>query len=399
MSCGGRIGLMKVLHINSVCGIRSTGRICTDIADALTTKNYQCKIAYGRETVPLQYSKYAVKIGKNFDEKIHVVMARFFDASGFASKRATHKFIKWIKEYDPDVIHLHNIHGYYVNVEILFSYLRTSNKKIIWTLHDCWAFTGHCGYFEVANCNQWQIECKNCVQLKRYPKCVTKGNVKKNFMRKKKIFTNIPNLTIVTPSSWLADLVNKSFLSEYPIEIIKNGISKEIFKITKTDMRSKYNIKSKWIVLGVSTIWDRLKGYDDFLYISSKINEEYQIVLVGVTEKQIQELPTNIIGINSTNNTAELAAIYSAADVFVNPTYEDNYPTVNLEAQACGTPVITYQTGGSIESVPQSHWVKQGDTQELVDMIEKIVASDHKIINKITDKYECVEEYIKLYLS
>ena len=150
---------MKVLMINSVCGIRSTGRICTDIAEELEKQGHDVKIAYGRETVPEKYQKYAVRIGTDLDVKLHGIKTRLFDRHGFGSKRATKKFIKWVEEYDPDVIHLHNLHGYYINIKILFDYLKKANKKVVWTLHDCWAFTGHCTHFDFVGCNKWKCKC------------------------------------------------------------------------------------------------------------------------------------------------------------------------------------------------------------------------------------------------
>ena len=337
--------------INSVCGIRSTGRICTDIASELEAQGHQVKIAYGRENVPEQFQRYAVRIGNDLDMRLHGVKARLLDASGFGSKSATKRFIKWVKDYDPDVIHLHNIHGYYINIEILFNYLKNSGKPVVWTLHDCWAFTGHCAYFDFAGCEKWKTGCYGCPQKKSYPSSILIDRSKKNHIQKRRLFTTLSNMTVVTPSQWLAGLVKKSYLGKYNIRVINNGIDTEVFKPTSGDFRQKYNIGSKKIILGVAGVWDRRKGFEDFYKLSSILEDSYQIVLVGLNEKQISALPKNIIGISSTESASELAEIYTAADVFVNPTLEDNYPTVNLEAQACGTPVITYNTGGSPESV------------------------------------------------
>ena len=337
--------------INVVCGIRSTGRICTDLADALTEQGHTVKIAYGREEVPDKYKKYAYKIGTNLDVKLHGLKARLFDAAGFGSKKATIKFIEWVKKYDPDVIHLHNIHGYYINVEVLFDYLRTCGKKIIWTLHDCWAFTGHAAYCEAANCTRWKTACCNCPKRNDYPISFF-DNSKRNWEKKRSIFTNIPNLQIVTPSKWLARLVKQSFICEYPVSVIHNGIDTSIFKpVDSSELRKKLNIGNKKVILGVAAVWDQRKGLDDFIKLHDLIDKnEYQIILVGLKQKQIDNIPAGIIGISRTNSVQELVELYSLAYVFVNPTYEDNYPTTNLEAIACGTPVIIYDTGGSGES-------------------------------------------------
>lgn len=340
---------MKVLMVNVVCGIRSTGRICTDIADLLIAQGHECKIAYGRETVPDKYKDIAVRIGNDTDVRIHALRSRILDNSGFSSRKATEKFIKWIREYDPDVIHLHNIHGYYINTEILFDYLKTCGKKTIWTLHDCWAFTGHCSHFTMAKCEQWKTQCLHCSQIRNYPACYTCGNVKRNFQRKKAAFTGVPDMHIVTPSKWLANVVKDSFLREYPIEVINNGIDLNAFKPTKSDFREKYRLQNKTIILGVASVWSEGKGFNDFLKLSKMIDHDSRIVLVGVNRKQLKILPKNIIGIERTNGVKELAEIYSAADVFVNPSRQETMGLVSVEAMACGTPVVV----SNLTAVPE----------------------------------------------
>lgn len=385
---------MKILQINSVCGIGSTGKICTDIAEELVREGHECKIAYGRGKVPQKYKVYSKKIGSNFNVILHGIESRMFDRHGYGSRYATKKFIKWVKEYDPDIIHLHNIHGYYINIELLFDYLKDSGKKVVWTLHDCWAFTGHCAYFSYAECEKWKTECEKCSQLKEYPKCSFKGKVRGNFRKKKMNFCNVPNLTIVTPSNWLKELVKYSFLKEYHIEVINNGIDKSIFKMRKELFDEKSKMDYKKIILGVASTWDRRKGLEDFLKLNKIISQDYQIVLIGLSQTQIEKLPSDIIGIKKTNNIQELVSWYSKAYVFINTTYEDNYPTVNLEAQACGTPVITYRAGGSPESVPYSNIVEIGDVCAINEKL-----TDHLAINeKITSKKEMIKSYLQLYL-
>ena len=367
---------MKYLFINSVCGIRSTGRICTDLAQQLEAEGNECKIAYGRvEEVPEKFQKYAVRIGTDFDLKMHALQTRLFDTHGFGSKNATAEFLKWAEEYDPDVLWLHNIHGYYINIEMLFAWINSRpNMQVKWTLHDCWAFTGHCSYFTAVNCDKWKTQCADCPQLRRYPTCYTMGNVHQNFDRKKAAFTGVKNMTLITPSKWLADLVKQSFLKEYPVEVHYNTIDTTVFKPTSSDFRERYGLKNKKIILGVASVWDERKGLNDFLKLAEMLDENYAIVLVGLTEKQIKQIPKNIIGITRTNNAKELAEIYTAADVFVNPTYEDNYPTVNLEAQACGTMVVTYQTGGAPETIykEDSAVVNAGDYKSVVKIVEQM---------------------------
>ena len=362
---------MRILIINSVCGIRSTGRICTDLADALCKEGHEVRIAYGREIVPQKYKKYATRIGNTFSVKEDMLLSRLFDNAGFNSKTATRKFVAWIKEYDPDIIHLHNIHGYYLNVEILFEYLKECGKKIIWTLHDCWPFTGHCSYFDFAKCNGWQSGCKNCIQSREYPKSLFVSRSELNFERKEKAFTNVPYMSIITPSYWLAGLVKESFLKGYPIRVIHNGIDTNIFKPTKSDILLRYHLEDKHIVLGVASFWSQRKGLKYFLQLSDMLPDQYRIVLIGLSKKQIEKLPPKITGLLKTNSVQELVEWYSAAEVFVNPTLEENYPTTNIEAQACGTPVISFKTGGSVESANSfGVSVEQGNVTEIVRCIK-----------------------------
>lgn len=390
---------MRVLMINIVCGIRSTGRICTDLATALEKQGHEVKIAYGREKVPEQFQKYAIRIGSDIDVKIHGIKARLMDDAGFGSKTATERFIEWIKEYNPDVIHLHNIHGYYINIEILFAYLKKCGKKIIWTLHDCWSFTGHCSYFDYAACNKWMTGCEKCIQKKEYPKSILFDNSKRNYLRKKELFCGLPNLILVTPSYWLANLVKQSFLKENEVLTIHNGVDINVFKPIKNNSIYSLKCENKKIVLGVAAIWNRRKGLEDFIKLANILDDSHRILLVGLTQKQMKLLPNNIFGIERTNNVQELANLYSTASVFVNPTYEDNYPTTNLEAIACKTPVISYNTGGSVESARlYGDIVEKGNIYALKNSIYGIeeIEYDNTIrLSLSTEKM--LEKYLNLY--
>ena len=358
---------MKVLQINSVCGIRSTGRICTDIADILKKNGDECKIAYGREDVPPQYMKSSIRISNDVDVKCHALMTRIFDNTGHGSKKATKEFLKWVDEYDPDVIHLHNLHGYYINLELLFSYLKEIKKPVIWTLHDCWAFTGHCSHFDLVGCCKWEnVGCHTCPQKKCYPGSIMIDRSQKNFLEKKELFTGLENMTIVTPSQWLAGLVKRSFLKEYSVNVIHNGIDLSAFQPIAGDFRKRYCLQEKTIFLGVATAWGKTKGLYDFYEINKIKSDDEVIVLVGLTQQQILALPKGIIGISRTNSTKELAEIYTTADVFVNPTYEETFGLTNIESQACGTPAVTYRTGGSPEGVLSENVVERGDTDALL---------------------------------
>lgn len=387
---------MKVLMINVVCGIRSTGRICTDLAAALEAQGHEVKIAYGREDVPEQFQKYAVRIGNDLDVKLHGLKARLMDGAGFGSKRVTEKFIEWVKVYDPDVIHLHNIHGYYINVEVLFKYLKECGKKIIWTLHDCWSFTGHCVYFDYVNCDKWKIGCKHCPQKAEYPARIGPDMSKRHYALKKKLFTDVENMILVTPSQWLADLIAESYMKEYRTKVIYNGVDTSVFKPTKSNVKEKYNCQNKKIVLGVAAVWDKRKGLNTFIELARQLADCYQIVLVGLNKDQIEQLPRNIIGIERTNSIKELVELYSAAEVFVNPTLEDNYPTTNIEAIACGTPVITYETGGSFESAGM---YGMGVPKMNIEMLIKAIKEIDKVnLGTVDIDYKnTVNKYIMLY--
>ena len=343
---------MKILMINVVCGIGSTGKICSDLAEELTRQGNVVKIAYGRGKVPDQYSRFAVRIGNDFDVYKHALMSRVFDSVGLESKSSTVKFIEWVKIFDPDVIHLHNLHGYYINLPILFQYLRECGKRILWTLHDCWPLTGHCAHFDYVKCFKWKTGCHNCEQLHSYPASYIMDCSKRNYAVKKSLFVGIPNLVLVVPSQWLSDIVGQSFFKGYIVKVIPNGIDTNIFKPISSNLREKLKIGDKKVILGVANRWSEKKGLKDLLELHRKLDNRYKMILIGVNarERKKAKIDTDIITIRQMDNKNELANYYTIADVFVIPTYEDTYPTVNLEAIACGTPVISYETGGSGES-------------------------------------------------
>lgn len=340
---------MRVFQINTACGKSGPGKVVANISKILTENACENLIAYGRGSTDV-FNAY--KIGNNIDVYYHALMSRLTDKHGCFSVTATRKLVEKIKEFSPDIVQLHCLHGYYLNYVILFEYLACSNIPVVWTMHDCWAFTGHCAYFDYVGCKRWEIECRNCKQLNTYPKSLLFDNSTFNYYNKKKYFNLMDKMTIVTPSHWLAELVKKSFLDKYNINVIGVGVDLMIFKPTHSKFRNTYNINNKKIILGVSSGWEQRKGLKDFIALNKQIDHSrYVIVLVGVTSQQRVSLSQEIIAIERTNNQKELAEIYSAADVFFNPTYEDNFPATNIEALACGTPVITYDTGGSVEAI------------------------------------------------
>jgi len=394
---------LKVLQINTVCGVGSVGRIVRQIHEALREKGHESYIAYGRK--PLRCDG-AIRIGGDLDVYFHVFLTRVFDLHGFGSKKATKKFLKIVEEINPDIIHLHNIHGYYLNIEVLFDFLKSFDKPVVWTLHDCWAFTGHCSYFTYAKCERWKTGCYSCPEKKSYPRSVIFDNSKSNYERKKKAFTGVKNMTLVTPSQWLAGLVKESFLGDYPVQVIPNGIDTEVFKPTPSDFKKRYGLDGKFLILGVANVWEKRKGFDYFLDLSKYLSDDEIIVLVGLSDERIKNLPNNIIGIKRTNSAKELAEIYTAADVFFNPTLEDNYPTVNLEAQACGTYVITFDSGGAKETIISKESgiaIKPCNAEDIMNLIRVLRSKGRKAANvdssarSVISHRFMVGSYISLY--
>lgn len=341
-------------HINSVSN-GSTGRIMLQEHERLLAQGEKSFAFWGRGRAPQNKNEF--RFATNAEVYLDVVQTRLDGRAGFHSKRATKCLLEKLDGINPDIVHLHNIHGYYVNIEMLFEWLANHDCQVQWTLHDCWAFTGHCAHFTYVKCTQWKTYCaydEPCSQLHTYPKTYSKHSCARNFEKKKGIFTSIPSnkMTLIAPSHWLEGLVKESFLKDYSVVVKHNTVDKTIFKPTPSDFRERYGIDDRFMILGVANPWTERKGLQDFLQLSKELDsKQFVVVLVGLSKKQIKALPKEIIGLERTDSAKDLAAIYTAADIFFSPTYEDNYPTVNLEAQACKTYVITYDTGGSRETI------------------------------------------------
>src|SRR5690554_2707870 len=396
----------KILQINTVVNTSSTGRIAEEIGLTAMSNGWDSYVAYGRNKRP-SASK-LIKIGNNTDIKLHGLQTRLFDRHGLASKGATMKLIQEIKKIKPNIIHLHNLHGYYLNYEILFGYLSVVNIPTVWTFHDCWPITGHCVYFSYVGCEKWKTQCYKCPQKTLYPASYNIDRSKKNYNLKKESFNSLSNLTLVPVSQWLSGILNDSFLQNYPIKTIHNGINTEVFKpYDGSSVRVKYELEDKFIILGVASVWEPRKGLVDFIELSKHLSDDYKIVLVGLTKKQISKLPENILGIERTEIVQGLAEIYASSDVFINPTYEDNFPTTNLESLACGTPVITYKTGGSPEAIDDYTGivVEQGNINNLMDAINQIKSNGKHYYsdacvsraNRLYKKEDRYREYLELY--
>lgn len=401
-----------LLQINTYGNWGSTGRIADQIGELAVSFGWKSYIACDRKIAESTSSVF--KTGNAFSRYTHGCISRLFDAQGLGSVCATRKFVRKIQEIDPDVIHLHNIHGYYINYPILFRYLKESGKPVVWTLHDIWSFTGHCAYYELDNsnwmkdCLSWQSNCHKCQLTHTYPKSFTDFS-HRNFRMKKAAFNGVENMILVPVSNWLDGLLKQSFLKDYKTCVIHNGIDVSVFNVKddNSEIKRKYGVSAEKIIIGVASPFTPKKGFDDFIQMRRMLPDEYQIVLVGLTTEQINLLPAGITGIARTQNISELASLYSAADVFVNLTYADNFPTTNLEALACGTPVVTYQTGGSPEALDENTGmvVSKGALADAVEAVIKICQTDRDYYKrncrvraeKFYNKSDCFSKYIELY--
>ncbi len=394
---------MKVVQINATCGIGSTGKICVDISRALTDRGVENYILFSTQT-----SGYELGIACSSKKYIQFQAgkSRMLGNYGFNSRAATKRMIAELERIQPDIVHLHNIHGHDCDLEMLFRYFKKKKQRLIWTFHDCWAFTAYCPHFTMIGCDRWKQGCSKCPQLHEYSFLF--DNSASIYQKKKELFSNL-DLTIVTPSKWLAKLVKESFLWNYPVIVINNGIDLGLFKPTESSFREKHNISpNQKIILGVSFDWGIRKGLDIFIELAKVLDPlQYQIVMVGTNDSIDKKLPSEIVSIHRTYNQEELAGIYTTSDLLVNPTREDNYPTVNIESIACGTPVLTFNTGGSPEILDDKTGkvLDSEDMNLLKEAIQYMCAdsnyarSDCVSKAKQFDKNEKYQDYIRLYMQ
>lgn len=390
--------MKKLLQINE-CLHFSTGKITQQIGEAALSKGWGSWIAYSVREPRMPSKSSTIKVGNSLNSCIHYAENLLFDREGLSSRLETKKLVNQIRRINPDVIQLHNIHDHWLNYKILFEYLNTTNIKVVWTFHDCWAFTGHCFHFVTKGCDRWKTKCYDCPLQKEYPKSYLDRS-RKNYELKKRLFKANSNLTVVACSEWMANLVRQSFLKDKRIEVIHNGIDLDIFKPSKTKPNDEI-----FRVLAVSNVWNKEKGYYDILKLRSLLPSEYEITIVGLTTDQLKQLPQGIKGIQRTQNVEEMVDLYSLADVLINPTYADTFPTINIEALACATPVVTYNTGGSPEIIDEHTGivVEQGDIEALVDALKYL--KDNPIPSQVCrdraerfyNKDERFKDYIKLY--
>lgn len=392
-----------LLQINVTANWGSHGKIAEEIGKLAISQGYESWIAYGRKSAKSESE--LIKIGNSFNIGVHGLQSRLLDNHGLSSLNSTKKFIEKIKTIKPDIVHLHNIHGYYINYKILFKYLKEWGGPVVWTLHDCWPFTGHCTHYDFFKCNKWQSHCIDCKQINTYPSSLFYDRSYKNFKDKRESFSGLDNLTIVPVSNWLDSELSQSYLNEYVRKVIHNGIDLETFK--PIDIYKNQN-SNKNLILGVASTWTQRKGLEEFLNLRKILPDNYNLILVGLSENQIKNLPKGIQGITRTENVNQLVELYNKANVFVNPTLEDTFPTTNLESLACGTPIITYDTGGSPEAIDSQTGVivKPKDLQTLAKSI--IETCDLKPFSAIDcrkraellfDKNKNYIAYIELYNS
>lgn len=398
---------MNIVQINLTYGIGSTGKIMKDLNDVIKKNGHSSFMVAGYSIDNSIDNLYSFNKGNALNAmRKDILISRITGEMGYRNKVKTINAIQWIKSKEPDIIHLHNIHGDWINVELLFKYLKEIDIPVVWTLHDCWSFTGRCSYFDIVNCNKWQNGCKGSCKNKIYPITYFFNKSEKMWNDKKKWFTDIEKIQFITPSSWLNSFLKYSFFKDYPRLVINNGINLNVFH--KIDTSSKYLTKAnnKSVILGVANSWTERKGLNDFIKLNEIIDhEKFVITIVGLTKLQLKELPSNIIGIEKTNNQQELVELYSNSSVFFNPTYQDNFPTTNLESLACGTPIVTYNTGGSPESIIGSvgYIVDKGNIEE---SYKKII----ELCNQKDVENECINtakvffnkdrnylKYIKVY--
>ena len=396
----------KLLIIGSSLNYGSPGHICESIGLKAMSDGWTVFQAHGlKYSRPSQLNTYPVCT--RMGELKHTIKSFLFDSHGLSSSNETKKLVNWIESIAPDVIHLHNLHGYYLNYPILFEFLSHYNKPIVWTVHDFWPITGHCAHFDYIGCDKWKTECNNCPQISSYPKSLFIDNSGRNFRAKKKAFTSVKNMSIVTVSNWVSSLYSESFLRNYPISTIHNGVNVNVFNPISSNLREELGLVDHFVLLGVASPWYKLKGYDDYLALSKLLPHDCKIILIGVTAEQKRELPNNILGVERTDSQIELAKYYSMADVTLNLSYQETFGMTSVEGMACGTPAIVYNRTASPELVSSKTGiiVEAGCITELINAILLIrdKGKDYYSVecrNRVLKEFdeECqFNEYINMY--
>ena len=396
---------MRVFQLNTFCGEKSTGRIALEIARLVEQDGGQCRIGYGAGKPPKEAEPYAFRIGTPLERKVCSQLRKTLDFEGRGCYFGTKALIDELERFQPDLVHFHNLHGCYLHLPSLCENLTRRQIPIVWTLHDCWPFTGHCAYFDYAHCEKWKTGCEHCPQQRSYPICVGLDRSRKNYEMKKQLFAAFPNLTMVVPCDWMKVPLSQSFLADRPVRRIYNGVDRDAFHPRESFLRQEYGLSEKKVALAVASDWDERKGLSYLLETAERLGDAYRIVAVGLTKEQISALPPSLIGIEHTNSAAELAQWYTTADCLVNPSMEDNMPMVNLEALACGTPVAAFRTGGCPEAVDETCGVvvEQGNVEEFCSAVQTLCERKEEMRDACLrraehfDSRKTFERYIALY--
>lgn len=396
----------RLLIINVALNWGSTGHIAEHIGLLAIEEGWEVYMAHGARYInqsALQSYQVESKVGEMF----HYLGSSLCDAQGLGSRTATIRFIKYIDSIKPDVIHLHNIHGCFLNFPLLFEHLHKNQIPVIWTLHDCWSFTGHCTYFERNGCEKWMTGCYDCPSSKDFPKSWFYDGSKRNYELKKKCFLGLDRVVLVPVSEWLGGLVKKSFMGVYPIHVITNGVDVSVFKEVKNDIRERLGIKANYMLLAVAQGFDDRKGVRDYAQLSLMLSDDYQLVLVGATEEDKKVLPKNILALGPTNGVKELVEFYSAADILLSLSYEETFGLTIAEGMACGTPAVIYDNTGQAEIVtPETGFkVTTGDIDSIKAAIEKVCSKGRFSysqacryrVEKCFNKDDRYEKYVRMY--
>lgn len=399
---------MKVLQINITVNVGSTGRIAEQIGLAVMERGGESYIAHGIDAA-ISQSK-VITIASRWNYRIHRNLSKWTDMQGRFSTFVTMRLVRKIKKIAPDIIHLHNIHGSYINYKVLFNYLSKANIPVVWTLHDCWSMTGHCAHFVYAKCDKWKSGCYECPEQHSYPQSKFFDRSRKNYIEKREIFTSVKNLTIVPVSKWLGSVVEESYLQNSAINVIYNGIDVSTFRpIMSSGLRKQYNIpEHKKIIMGAATTWSAHKGFDDFVKLYELLpKDRYQIVMIGLNPSQQDRVPKGILGLPRTENVEALAEWYSVSDVFVNMSKAESFGLTTAEALASGTPAVVYNNTANPELIEPTigRVVANESVEAVAEAIEVLCSEDRESMRKRCreyatahfDKRDCFKKYIDLY--
>lgn len=391
---------MRVAHINVEWNTGGPGTIAHDICEVSLKNGIECLAAYGRGEADLEYESF--KIDTKVEVALHAGVSRILSNEGEGSFWATKRLIKRLDIFKPDIIHLHTLLGHYLNHKLLFDYIRKNDIQTVWTIHDCSPFTGHCINFDRVKCEKWKKQCEECPLSKDYPYSLVFDTSKKVYNKRKALYGDLKNLHLVVPSNWMERIVKESFLKNLDISVINNGINLSNFCRVNTDNRERYNLDGKIVLLAVAFNWTEMKGWKLLNELAELLDEQFALVVIG--NKDESNMNDKIISIPATDKKEELIKWYSSADIFINPTLGDNFPTVNIEALSCGLPVVTCNTGGSPEIAgnEMGKIVYSNTAEEFCDKIIMCVKEgynpeDCHLYAKKYDKNICYKKYIELY--